>query len=151
MARPVIKRGLNRVAKFALALPRGAKRGLALAVDVGLCVLTVWLAFYLRLGQFQPFAGPLLLPALVSVLLAVQIFIRFGLYRAIFRYSGLPAMLAVSYAVGIYGLAFAGIFTFYGIDGVPRKVGLIQPILLFVLVVESRVIARLWLGSRYQQ
>ena len=151
MARPVIKRGLNRVAKFALALPRGAKRGLALAVDVGLCVLTVWLAFYLRLGQFQPFAGPLLLPALVSVLLAVPIFIRFGLYRAIFRYSGLPAMLAVSYAVGIYGLAFAGIFTFYGIDGVPRKVGLIQPILLFVLVVESRVIARLWLGSRYQQ
>ena len=151
IARPVLKRSLNRVARFALALPRPVKRGLALAVDAGLCVLTVWMAFYLRLGHFQPLAGPLLLPALLSVLLAVPIFIRFGLYRAIFRYSGLPAMLAVSRAVFIYGLAFAAIFTFYGIDGVPRKVGLIQPILLFVLVVESRVIARLWLGSRYRQ
>ena len=148
--RPFAKRALSRLAKLALALPRPAKRGAVLAVDVGLCVLTVWLAFYLRLGTFQPFAGPLLLPALLSVLLAVPIFIRAGLYRAIFRYSGLPAMLVASRALAIYGLLFAGIFTFYGIDGVPRKIGLIQPILLYVLVIQSRVIARVWLGSRYQ-
>jgi len=40
-----------------LALPRTAKRLIALAVDASLCVLTMWLAFYLRLGEFVALSG----------------------------------------------------------------------------------------------
>lgn len=148
--RPIIKRLLNRLAKFALALPRSTKRGLVLMVDIGLCVLTVWLAFYLRLGVFVPWSWALFWPVLVSVSLALPIFVRLGLYRAIFRYSGLPAMVLVAHAIVLYGLCFAAIFTFYGVEGVPRTVGLIQPALLFILVAESRVAARLWLGGLYR-
>ena len=39
------------------ALPRLAKRVVAVAVDARLYVLTVWLAFYLRLGEFEPLWG----------------------------------------------------------------------------------------------
>ena len=70
-------------------------------------MLSVWLAFYLRLGEFYSLAGqplslvfsPVLIAALVSVLLAIPIFVTSGLYRAIFRYSGLPAMMAMARAM----------------------------------------------------
>ena len=122
-----------------------------LALDAGLCVLSVWLAFYLRLGDFVPLIGAALWPVLASVVLALPIFISAGFYRAIFRYSGLPAMMAVGRAMLLYGVPFAAIFTFVGVDGVPRTVGLIQPILLLLLVGASRAAARVWLGGLYQR
>jgi FlaA1/EpsC-like NDP-sugar epimerase len=137
--------------KPVLALSRPFKRRFVFVFDAGLCVLSVWLAFYLRAGDFVPLSGSAIWPALVSVVLALPIFINLGLYRAIFRYSGLPAMLAVGRAMLLYGLAFAAIFTFWGVDGVPRTVGLIQPMLLLLLVVASRAAARVWLGGLYHQ
>jgi FlaA1/EpsC-like NDP-sugar epimerase len=147
----VLMRTLSRWAAPALALPRAAKRALVLGLDAGLCVLSVWLALYLRLGEWVPLAGPAAWAALVSVLLALPVFITSGLYRAIFRYSGLPAMVAVARAMVLYGVAFAGIFTFWGVDGIPRTVGLIQPMLLLLLVGASRAAARVWLGGLYHQ
>ncbi len=147
----IMIRTLSRFAAPTLALPRTVKRGFVLALDAALCVLSVWLAFYLRSGSFTLLSGPAIWPAMASVVLALPIFITLGLYRAIFRYSGLPAMVAVAQAMLLYGMVFAAIFTFWGVDGVPRTVGLIQPMLLLLLVGASRAAARVWLGGLYHQ
>ena len=89
---------MSRLAAPALALSRPAKRALVMVADAALCVLSVWLAFYLRLGEFYPLAGqplslvfsPVLIAALVSVLLAIPIFVTSGLYRAIFPTAACP-------------------------------------------------------------
>jgi FlaA1/EpsC-like NDP-sugar epimerase len=60
-------------------------------------------------------------------------------------------MMAVGRAMLLYGVLFAAVFTFYSVQGVPRSVGLIQPIVLFLLVGASRAAARVWLGGLYNQ
>ena len=145
---------LSRLANHVLALPRQVKRAVVLVSDAGLCVLSVWLAFYLRQGEFVTLPdfifSPSGLTALASVLIAIPIFVTSGLYRAIFRYSGMPAMVAMVRAMLLYTVLFAAVFTFYGVQGVPRTVGLIQPLLLLTLVGASRAAARMWLGGLYQ-
>ncbi|MEI6839382.1 MAG: nucleoside-diphosphate sugar epimerase/dehydratase, partial [Alcaligenaceae bacterium] len=123
---------------------------IALSVDASVCVLTVWLAFYLRLGEFVALAGAPLWAVLAALAFALPLFIVFGLYRAIFRFSGWPALMTVAQAIAVYALLYAAIFTAVGIDGIPRTVGLIQPLLLLLVVGGSRALARYWLGGMYQ-
>lgn len=137
-------------AALILALPRGVKRLIVLAVDTSLCVLTVWLAFYLRLGDFVTLNGAPLKAVYASLLIGIPTFIVFGLYRAIFRFSGLPAMLTVSRAMLVYGLIYVTLFTVVAFEGIPRTIGLIQPILLLLFVGASRAVASIGLGGIYQ-
>ncbi|MCA3176472.1 MAG: hypothetical protein ING36_13220, partial [Burkholderiales bacterium] len=52
-----MKQYLLKLAPPVLALPRPAKRLVALSLDMSLCVLSVWLAFYLRLGEWVALSG----------------------------------------------------------------------------------------------
>jgi len=133
-----------------LELPRPVKRLLAVLVDASLCTLAVWVALYLRLEVWLRLEGVYLWAVGISVALAIPLFIRFGLYRAIFRYAGWNATVALAQAMALYGLFYATVFTLVGIQGVPRSVGLVQPLLLLVFVGMSRLAIRLWLGGLYR-
>ncbi len=133
-----------------LVLPRQVKRILAVVVDLALCVLTTWLALCLRLEQWVVIQGPHWRAMTAAVGLALPLFVRFGLYRAIFRYAGWNAMLGLAQALGWYGLLYGTVFTAIGVSGVPRTVGIIQPLLLAVGVGMSRVVVRYWLGDLYR-
>jgi FlaA1/EpsC-like NDP-sugar epimerase len=132
-----------------LQLPRTAKRGVALAIDTLICLLTVALAYWLRLGDWAPPIGYQIWSYVMPIVVAIPLFIRFGLYRAIFRYVGWSALFSVVKACAIFGVIYAAIFAVMGVYGVPRTIGIIQPILLFLFVGGSRAVARFWLGGGY--
>jgi FlaA1/EpsC-like NDP-sugar epimerase len=124
-----------------LSLSRTTKRLIAGSIDVGIAILSVLLAFYLRLGEWRVLEKGPLIASIVSVVLLVPILTRCGMYRVIFRYNGLWSLGAASRAILIYGLAYAAIFLTFGISGVPRTLGLIQPILVFIFLIFSRATA----------
>jgi FlaA1/EpsC-like NDP-sugar epimerase len=142
------------IATIVLDLPRSVKRGIVLTLDVGLCALAVWVGFYLRLGEWIAFADPswhLDYALAVGILLSIPIFVASGFYRAIFRHSGWVTLKTIVKSSVIYGIIYALIFTFYGVSGVPRTVGFIQPILLLFFVGASRAFATNWLSSSYKK
>ena len=134
-----------------LAMPRVAKRALALLVDSSFCVLTIWLAYCFRLNEWTVLTGVQWLPVFVSLCMALPIFIVMGMYRAIFRYANLAAFITVLKAIAIYGFAFMTIFTALSVPGVPRTVGILQPFLLLIGIGLSRLGIRYWLGDAYQR
>ena len=82
-------------------------------------------------------------PIAASWLIALPLFITHGFYRVIFRYSGMVAMQMVLRAFALYGLLYASVVTAIGLPGVPRSVGIIQPLLLLLAVGTSRALALL--------
>ena len=122
-----------------LGLPRPAKRAIVMIVDVGLAVFSVWIAFYLRLGYFQPVFeerdGLSLMPAIiVAVVVSIPIFVIFGLYRTIFRYSGAPAVLAVTKAVAFYGVIFASVLPLLGWPACQERLACYSQLYCFYLL-----------------
>jgi FlaA1/EpsC-like NDP-sugar epimerase len=145
---------LNKTADLLLGLPRAVKRLVALAFDAALCALAVWFAFFLRLDEWVALGGGGRWAAhwalAGSWLFALPIFVVSGFYRAIFRYAGWQASLTVARAMAIYGVLYAAVFTAIGVQGVPRSIGILQPILLFLGVSGSRLLLRFWLGGLYR-
>ena len=81
----------------------------------------------------------------------LPVFVRFGLYRAIFRYTGLATMQTLLKAAVVYGVLLLALVLLTFPAGVPRSVGVLQPILFLVLVSNSRAWARFWLNRGSQR
>lgn len=133
-----------------LFLPRPVKRALALGADVLICAITVWIAFNLRFESWTAWTHAHFIAFAGATAFALPLFIVFGLYRAIFRYAGLPALMTVLKAVTIYAVIYVLAFAVMGVPGVPRSVGILQPLLLLLGVTLSRAFVRYWLGGTYQ-
>jgi len=87
-------------------LPRRYKRLIQVSTDVVLVWAALWLAFFVRLGDadfVDPLGGHAWLFA-VAPLVAVPFFIRFGMYRAVMRYFGNDALMAIAKAVTLSAL-----------------------------------------------
>ena len=135
---------------YLLDLPRDFKLIISLAVDSFLCFLTVWIAFYLRLGEFPTLGNYIIFPSFLSIIFAIPVFYFSGLYRTIFRYSGWVAMLTVSKSIIIYGFLYSSFITLVSFRDVPRTIGIIQPLLLFFSVGGSRALIRYLIGNLYR-
>ena len=139
---------LKDISKNIISLPRYAKRILIILIDAGLCIFCTWLAFFLRLEEFVKINDVTSLAVLISILLSIPIFWLMGLYKTIFRFQGSSIIFTVFVATSIYTLMYFAVISIYGIQGIPRSIGVIQPILLFLSVSLIRIsIKYLFLSS----
>ncbi len=131
----------------ALGWPRSVKRLVVVALDIALAMAATWLAFTLRLDALHKPSGAQWWVYALTPALAIPVFIKFGLYRAIFRYTGQAALLTTAQAVMLYGAVLLGVLLWQQWPGVPRSLGVLQPLIFLLLVGSSRVIARFWLSG----
>ena len=125
-------------------LPLAAKRPIAVGADVVLMLFATWLAYSLRYETLHRPSSLQWLPYLLAPLLAVPVFTFFGVYKAIFRHSGLPALATLVKAVVIYGLSFAAVLIYLRLPDVPRALGALQPMLALLFVGGWRAVVRAW-------
>jgi len=131
-----------------LSLSRVVKRLIMLSVDVLLIVVILIGSFSMRLGEWYWPQDDLLYLIFLAPLVAIPIFIKFGLYRAIVRYIGFKALWTIVQAVSLYALVWGIVVLLSGIEGVPRSVILINWILAMLLIGGSRIVGRWYFSER---
>ncbi len=110
----VLRMMIDGLRSWLLGLPRREKRLLQLATDVLLVWSALWLAFLVRLG-IDELANPILDHAwlfLAAPAIAIPLFIRFGMYRAVMRYFGNDALVTIIKAVSLSSLIL-GLFVYW--------------------------------------
>ncbi len=103
-------------------------------------------AFSLRLGEWYWPSNDLLWVIAGAPVIAIPIFMLFGLYREIIRYIGFKALWAIVQAISLYALVWGVVGFMTAVEGIPRSVIIINWTLLLLVIGGSRMIAR-WLFS----
>lgn len=106
---------MDRIRSFLLSLPRRRKRVLQVLADIILVWISLWMAFIVRLGIDElnnPIQQHLWL-FLSAPVVAIPLFIRFGMYRAVMRYVGNDALIAISKAVSLSSLILGVLVYWY--------------------------------------
>ncbi len=127
------------------------RRWLVMLHDLLWVPLALGLAYWLRfnIGEIPSSVLHAMISALV-VLLPVQavMFWYFGLYRGIWRYASLPDLARIVKAVAAgAAVAFVLLFIWKRMEGVPRSVLVLYPMLLAMGLAAPRLLYR-WLKDR---
>nr|WP_315458598.1 nucleoside-diphosphate sugar epimerase/dehydratase [uncultured Sphingorhabdus sp.] len=121
---------------------RRTKKVIAFLTDSVICLFAIWLAFSLRLGDWQLWSTPVRSVIITSFLVWPVLFIALGVYRSIFRFAGSGTIAELARAIAIFLLVMSLVFTVVGLPGVPRTIGILVPILFFLGLMISRITVR---------
>jgi FlaA1/EpsC-like NDP-sugar epimerase len=130
-----------------IALPRAARRSIAIIVDALMVITSTWAAYALRVGGWEIGWSLWLFFSAVCLLQWFAVAYLTGVYRSLIRFSGAATMLNLALAVSIYAVPVAIAFSLIGIPGVPRTFGILQPIILMILLLANRSFARFMLAD----
>jgi FlaA1/EpsC-like NDP-sugar epimerase len=117
---------MDKIRARLLSLPRRHKRILQVLTDISLVWCALWMAFVVRLGVDElvnPFTQHVWLFVSAPVI-AIPLFIRFGMYRAVMRYFGNDALIAIIKAVTLSSLILGVVVYWYSNhqNVVPRSI-----------------------------
>ena len=128
---------------------RNTKRALLVVIDFMALPTALWAGYALRLGEWWPSAyienGWWLF--LAAPIVAIPIFIRMGLYRAVLRYVGGAALITITKAVSITTLVLLALVVMSQTQGVPRSVFISFWLISMLLVGGSRLFLRSYIHT----
>lgn len=117
---------MDKLRAYLLSLPRRRKRILQVIADIVLVWLALWMAFVVRLG-IDELVNPIVLHSWLFIsapIVSIPLFIRFGMYRAVMRYFGNDALIAIIKAVSLSALILGVVVYWYSNheNVVPRSI-----------------------------
>ncbi len=130
-------------------LPRHYKRLIMVASDFGFLLLALYLAICISQGTFVPHIMKSWWLFLAAPVIAIPIFIRLGLYRAVVRYIEWHAELTIFKAVTLSALVLSAVERLGGDWHVPRMI--VYWLLSLLYVGGSRLAVRTYYQSLYSR
>ncbi len=127
------------------AMPRRSKQTLLMVADLVSLEFALWAAFAIRFESIEIDLTASLPYFSVAPLIALPLFMRFGLYRAIVRYLDFDGLLTIALATGTYIALFGLVIYLWPVPHLPHlptSVLLIHGILTMMLIGSSRAAAR---------
>jgi FlaA1/EpsC-like NDP-sugar epimerase len=124
-----------------LSISRMRKRIFLLLLDSICAIFAVYLALCLRLDNlihFDLFTMRQGLPSAIAILFLVPIFFLAGGYRMILRFGANSGLKIISKMLLWYSLPYMTVFSIFNISAIPRSIGILQPIMLWFLIVANR-------------
>jgi len=131
---------LSRISQF-------SKQLLVFFVDSVLIILSLFLAYILRFNTLDLSAhlGEILAILPFILLIRLGVFVTMGLYRGMWRFSGIHDLVTLIKAVSLSsGLSMASFFLFYRLVDYPRSVFVIDWFVILVFVGGTRFAYRLY-------
>lgn len=137
------------IKKILLQRPRSEKRFLLLILDSILIPLILWISFSLRFTETYIFIDKTWLVLPLAVLVAIPIYMRLGLYRAVLRYFRSQAVISIIVATLLSTIVWVGMVSLLQIATIPASVALIYWLGTFTLITGTRLTAQRWLYGDY--
>ena len=128
-------------------MPRPVKRIVLICFDGVALAVAVWLSYALRYGYFYSPRPPQWLLIAAAPIVAIPIFVRFGLYRSVIRYLPERAIWTLLQAMSLAALGWVGLLFLTEMAGngiVPRSVPVFYWLIGGALITGSRFAAK-WL------
>lgn len=125
-----------------LDLNRKSKTALLMLIDAAICVVSVWIAFSLRLGEWDLWSAAVGASIFASLAVWLPIFSFRGIYRSVTRFIGSRTMVGIATSCILMALILSVFVIFNRVPGVPRTIAVLQPMVFATLLMMSRLFAR---------
>lgn len=114
--------------------------------DVFISLFSTWAALSLRLDKiYLPnsfvWHENTFLIFIIAIICFLIIFYIFKIYYSVIRFSGLKTLTNITLVGIVYATIFSATLFILKINGIPRSIGIIQPIIFILLVILSRMVA----------
>ncbi|AZG35365.1 polysaccharide biosynthesis protein [Shewanella psychromarinicola] len=129
------------------SLPRNQKRLVSLTIDSVFLICAFWGALLVRLDDISVLSNSTFWSVILVVMpISLVAFAKLGLYRAVLRYMGLQALVAILVGITVSTISLV-LVSFYAEANIPRTVPLIYAAFSLVFIGGSRTIVRSIVGS----
>ena len=139
MVAPTMERKVRDLVLRLVALPRAVRKAIVIALDLAICLLAVWVAYWLRIGEWELFSPRVIIFAGIAAATWAAVAIATRTYRSVIRFSGRHTVLALVRACVLLSAALAVILLAARIESVPRTLSVIHPLIFFLGLVAERI------------
>lgn len=131
---------LNAAVLRMVALPRSARKAIIATLDGVTCLLAVWVAYWLRMGEWQLDSRPVSIFAALAIVTWFAVAFSSKTYRSVVRFSGRPTILGLLKSCVLMSAILAAILFNAHVENLPRTLSVIHPLVFFLGLAAQRLI-----------
>ena len=121
-------------------LPRGLRKSIVIASDLVVCLVSVWIAYWLRIGEWELFTPRVVIFAAIACGTWVAVSLGMRTYRSVTRFAGAYTISSLVQACALMSLVLGIVLLTARIDSVPRTLSVVHPLVFFMLLTGERTI-----------